>query len=247
MSTGWSSEALTLLDRACRAHGGPECYESLSSLSLVPSRLDGRLLARRGLRRTFPMPSRADVFPHERQVILPDYPEAGYDGIFDKGDVWIQSREDGTVAVESYGHRDVIGAWPRPRRWSALDAIYFLGSLFWFDLVLPFALTETRLVRLRSTRGARPLTLVDVELPGDWPAPCDRCTVYFDWKGRLVRIDYRADVGGWASWSQAFDKYIRVDGLAVATDIRIASRVGFVTITPSLVHLGIGTVEGYRA
>lgn len=226
MHESWTAEARTVLDHVCASHGGVERYARLGSVSLTPRQVTGRLPSRKGLRRSFPLPRRFDVFPHDRCTVFVDYPDPGYDGVFDDGHVWIRHHETGEVAAESPDHRTTLAGVEKYRRWDALDALYFFGETLCRHQTLPFSLADAELLGLRSTGGQRPLTIVDV-LCADAAVPGRRQSFYFDWAGRLQRHDYQTDaVGAWTSVAAFFRDYQRIDGLALPMELRIAPRLG---------------------
>lgn len=227
MHESWTAEARTILDRACASHGGLERYGRLRSVSLTPRHFGGRLPARKGLGRSFPLPPRVDIFPHDRCTVFVDYPDPGYDGVFDDGDVWIRRRASGEVVVDSPDHRKTYAGLGRFRRWDALDALDALGPLLWRHQALPFALAATELLGLRTTGGTRPLTVVDVLWSDELRRPGRRQSCYFDWAGRLQRVDcHGGGAAAWMSLAWFAGTYERVAGLAVAIDQRITPRVG---------------------
>jgi len=227
MHESWTAEARSVLDHACASHGGVERYGRLRSVSLVPRQVTGRLPSRKGLHRSFPLPRRFDVFPHDRCTVFVNYPDPGYDGVFDGGHVWIRHQETGEVAADSPDHRATFAGFEKYRRWDALDALYFFGDALWRHQTLPFSLGDAEFLGLRSTGGQRPQTIIDVLCADDDVFLGRRRSFYLDWTGRLQRHDYQTDaVGAWTSVAAVFRDYQRIDGLALPMEHRIVPRLG---------------------
>lgn len=227
MHESWTEEARSILDHACAWHGGADVYERVESISLTPGRLDGWLPSRKGLHRTFPLPRRMDVFPHDRCVVFVDYPDPGFDGVYDSGRVWIRHHGTHDVAVDSPDHHATFAGLGRYRGWDALDALCTLGGMIWRDHAVPFALADAEFLRLRSTAGARPLTIIEVEWPASDRPGGRRQAFYIDWAGRLQRYDDHVPAfGDWTRVAHVYRDYQRVDGLAVALDRRLVPRLG---------------------
>ena len=65
MANDWTGEARALLDRAIGRHGGWPAWEALDCLTVAPRQLSGMLPSLKGVGRTFPIPPRVDIFPHQ--------------------------------------------------------------------------------------------------------------------------------------------------------------------------------------
>lgn len=96
-------------------------------MSLTLQTLSGPLPRMKGLCRTFPMPGRVEVFPHEQRTVFYDYPDRDHVGVFERGAVRLDAAADRRVVAESTHHRDTFRGLAKMRRWSPLDALYFFG------------------------------------------------------------------------------------------------------------------------
>src|SRR4051812_50189614 len=87
MGDGWTGEAAALLERAVSRHGGWAAWEALRCVTLTPRKLSGMIPTLKGHGRSFPLPPRIDVYPHEYRAVFHDYPSAGEGGTFTAGAV----------------------------------------------------------------------------------------------------------------------------------------------------------------
>jgi hypothetical protein len=222
----WTGAARALLERAIERHGGWAAWVRVAGVALTLSSLSGLVPRWKGLGRTFPAPTRAEVWMHHGVVVLPDYPAPGRRGVFSDGQVQIL---DGATILEARAQpRASFSGWRKHRRWSPLDALYFFGYALCHYHSLPFSLTAARplgLVRARS--AGRWLSGVDVELPASLHTHCRRQTFYFDDEGLLRRHDYVADiVGCWARGAHRWSDFVDVAGLPVARGRHVVARLG---------------------
>jgi hypothetical protein len=156
MTGGWTGDAGALLDRAVGRHGGWAAWNALRSLTLTMRQLSGLLPSLKGLRRTFPQPGRADVFPHQSRAVFHDYPTPGQRGIFDAGAVQIVDG-DGAIVASSPERRRNFGGLGKWRRWSPADALYFFGYAVTHYHSLPCRLDGARrapVARLHDRAGS---------------------------------------------------------------------------------------------
>src|SRR5262245_32022456 len=82
---GWTAEATEVLEQACEYYGGSRVWQGLRCVRLVPERLTGMLPYLKGVGKTFFLPKRIEICPHQRQTTFVDYPRDGHSGIFDNG------------------------------------------------------------------------------------------------------------------------------------------------------------------
>jgi len=85
MTSAWTGEAGALLARAVARHGGEAAWEAVRRVTFAPRTLNGMLPSLKGVGRTFSLPGRIDVFPHESRAVFHDYPEVGQRGVFTAG------------------------------------------------------------------------------------------------------------------------------------------------------------------
>jgi hypothetical protein len=223
----WSGDARALLTTAVDRHGGWEAWRALRTLVVEPRVLSGLLPWLKGHGRTFQLPSRAEVRPHDATATFFDYPTKGAVGTFAAGRVTLTDTS-GADVLSVVDARDQYRGMRKLRRWSAADALYFFGYALTHYHSLPFSLARgepRRLVRLRS--GGRALTGVEVELPADLHTHCRRQTFYFDEQGLLRRHDYVAEIaGGWARGAHFWRDFVTVGGLQTASVRHVVARLG---------------------
>jgi hypothetical protein len=237
MTGAWGGEAGALLERAIARHGGWGAWQALQSVTLELRTLSGLVPALKGAHRTFPRPSRAEIFPHEYRVVFHDYPERGQRGLFTAGAV---QRVDagGTVIESSPEHRRSFRGLRKWRRWSPTDAIYFFGYAITHYQGLPFTLTEARPLGMCQVRCAgETLTGVDVELPATLHTHSRRQSFYFDGEGLLRRHDYVADIVGWmARGAHLWRDFVRVQGVEIPRERHVVMRIGRTTTPIVALH-----------
>ena len=208
------------LDRACERHGGVDAWNAVDKLSVRFEDLRGALPWLKGLGRTFPPPSRVDLWPHEGRAVFHDYPLAGEHGIFDAGRVLISL--DPAAQPEGVSHRRTFTGLARLRSWWPQDAIYFLGYALLHYVALPFSLRGLPIVDARRTRRG-------VELWFRFPDGTDTHSrlegFVFDESGLLLRHDYRTEILGAAfNGAHVGREHRRFDGLLIATDRQVYVR-----------------------
>jgi hypothetical protein len=232
MTGAWTGDAKALLDRAVARHGGWAAWEALRCVTVSFRRLAGLLPAVKGVNRTFPLPPRADVFPHEYRAVFHDYPTAGRRGVFAAGGVELLD-EAGKIVESSPDHRPSVRGLRGWRRWSPADALYFFGYALTHYQGLPFTLAEGRPLRMSRVRcDGRALSGVDVELPAALHTHCRRQAFYFDDEGLLRRHDYVADVVGWfARGAHLWRDFVTAHGIPIPRERHVVLRLGR-TATP---------------
>jgi hypothetical protein len=226
-TSGWTDEAAALLDRAVERHGGRAAWQALRSFTVTMQHLSGLVPFIKGVRRTFPQPGRAEIFPHEQRAVLHDYPTAGGRGVFHAGAVQLLDA-GGAVLASSPDHRRTFHGLRKWRRWSPADALYFFGYAITHYHSLPFSLAEARPLRLcRARCDGRALTGVDVELPAALHTHCRRQCFYFDDEGLLRRHDYVADIVGWmARGAHLWRDFTTVHGIPIPRERHVLARLG---------------------
>lgn len=229
-AAAWTGDAAALLERAVGRHGGWAAWHALRCVSLAPRLLRGLLPSMKGNGRTFGLPARADVFPHDQRAVFHDYPTAGRRGTFAAGAVELVD-ETGAV-VETHANARALfrgaGKW---RRWSPARALYFFGYALSHYHSLPFSLADGRPLALTRVRcEGRELTGVDVELPAALHTHSRRQSFYFDAEGLLRRHDYVADiVGWWARGAHLWRDFVTAQGVEIARERHVVARLGRAT------------------
>ncbi len=224
-AAGWQGPARELLEAAVHRHGGWAAWQSLRAIAVQPRRLTGMLPWLKGSGRTFHLPPRAEVHPHDERAVFFDYPAPGGTGTFERGRLTLADAR-GVVSVEN--GRDAFRGWRKLRRWQPAGALYFFGYALTHYHSLPFTLGRGRPLGLRRVRqDGRILTGVEVELPPELHTHSRRQTFYFDTDGLLRRHDYVADiVGAWARGAHLWRDFVTVAGLQMATTRHVMACLG---------------------
>ena len=152
--------------------------------------------------------------------MLAPYPEPGKRGVFEHGDVRIET-DDGEVLAERKNPRAAFGG-RRNLWWDDLDLLYFAGYALWGYMGAPFIFTRPGL-RGRGdravARGRRGLAGPAGALPRRTCPPThasSRTTSAPD--GLIRRNDYTAEVfGGWAKAAHYCWDYRDFDGFKIPT------------------------------
>lgn len=222
----WTGAARALLEAAVRRHGGWEAWRSVGTLEVRPKVLSGLVPWMKGHGRTFRLPARAEIDPHEARATFFDYPSPGGRGTFLAGRVdLVDERGASNSAAEARLRFRGLG---KLRRWTPADALYFFGYALTHYHSLPFTLGQGKPLALRRARFAgRWLAGVEVELPPALVTHSRRQTFYFEEDGLLRRHDYVADIiGSWARGAHLWRGFATVAGLEVATERHVVVRLG---------------------
>ena len=141
----------------------------------------------------------------------------------------------GTEVVD---HRPSFGLLSKYRLWQPVDALYFFGYAVLHYHSLPFTLTEGEFLGMRRRRtrdGER--TVLKVRFPRERITHCPVQSFHFDESGLLRRHDYTAGViGAWARGAHLWEDYRDVDGLLVAMQRRVLTRLGRATFPVVALH-----------
>jgi hypothetical protein len=244
MPSGWTGEAAALLERAVERHGGWAAWKALGCVTLAPRRLSGLLPSLKGVGRTFPIPPRVDVFPHEYRCVFHDYPAAGRRGIFTAGTVELFD-ESGSVVESNADARASFRGLRRWRRWSPADALYFFGYALSHYHGLPFTLAQGRPLALHRLRcDGRRLTGVEVELPATLHTHSRRQAFFFDDDGLLRRHDYVADIAGWwARGAHLWRDFVTAHGVPIPRERHVVARLGRRTTPFVALHAELDVVD----
>jgi hypothetical protein len=239
----WTGEARALLARAIDRHGGWATWRQLGGLELSITSLTGLVPQVKGVGRSFPLPSRIEVWPRRGHVVMHDYPAPGRRGVFAAGQVQIL---DGATILEARARpRDSFAGLRKHRRWAPLDALYFFGYAIAHYHSLPFSLADARPLRvLRAVSAGRRLQGVEVELPASLDTHCRRQAFFFDDEGLLRRHDYVADIVGWfARGAHRWEDHVDVAGIPVARRRHVVLRLGRLEVPPVVaLHAELGSV-----
>jgi hypothetical protein len=236
-SSPWRGEARGLLERAIRRHGGWGAWQAMAGIALVPTSLGGMVPTVKGLGRTFPLPSRIEVWPRDGVAVFHAYPSEGRRGVFSSGRVELLDAA-GSVTEHLDDPRRSFRGWRKYRRWSPLDALYFFGYALTHYHGLPFTLVDARPLRLQSELGGgRRLRGVEVRLPPELHTHSPTQTFFFDGDGLLRRHDYVAEiVGTWALGAHLWDDFVEVSGVPVARERLVRARLGRIVLPWVALH-----------
>jgi hypothetical protein len=223
----WSGSARSLLEAAIRRHGGWEAWSSLQTLAVRPLLLQGMLPWLKGFGRTFRLPPRAQIHPHQERAVFFDFPAPGATGTFERGRLTLTDAS-GAVTFAADDGRDGFRGWRKLRRWSAAGALYFFGYALTHYHGLPFTLGRGRPGQpFRLRHEGRWLNGIQVELPPELHTHSRRQTFYFDDDGLLRRHDYVADIAGaWARGAHLWRDFVTVAGLQMPSTRHVIARIG---------------------
>ena len=206
-----------LLHRAIAAHGGQERFDATERVT-SDLRLSGLAFPLR-----FKRGALADytgmVSTRDPYAVLWPYPEPGRRGVFDNGDVRIES-DSGEVIAERKNARAAFGG-RRNIWWDDLDLLYFAGYALYGYVGAPFIFTrpgyEVEEIEPWREHGEEWPGL-RVRFPADVPAHSREQSYYFGPDGLLRRNDYTAEVfGGWAKAAHYCWDYREFGGFMVPT------------------------------
>lgn len=243
-STAASRGSEVLVDAMDR-HGA-QAWRTAGSIQ-AELQTGGLLWATRG-RRGF----RGDALVATRTVrtVLNRFPGDGRRGVFEPGRVWIETN-DGRVAAERFGARELFSKPRRRLYWDDLDLLYFVGYALWNYLNAPFLLAEPGFeVRELEPGAGGDSRALAATFPPDVPTHCREQVFHFDANGLLSRLDYTAEVvGGWARAAHTCAEYRDFSGLWVAKRRRVTPRTkrGHALGHPTLVSIDIADARLHGA
>lgn len=209
--------ATELLQRAVEAHGGMQRFEATERLS-TDLRVSGWALPLRFQRGAFASFTNT-VWTREPRAVLAPHPEPGKRGVFENGDVRIET-DDGQVIEERENARAAFGG-RRNIWWDDLDVLYF-GAYAWRGYVTaPFVFTqpEYEVEEVEPWReGGEKWPGLRVRFPEGAAAHSREQTYYFGPDGLIRRNDYTAEVfGGWAKATHYCWDYRDFGGFRIPT------------------------------
>ncbi|MDV6272894.1 hypothetical protein R3Q06_05205 [Rhodococcus erythropolis] len=237
-----------LLDEVLIAHGGVEHWQSVSAITargrlggLLPGRFPGNKLAK----------FTVEVQVAEQRTVLHDFPRVGERAVFDKGVVWIETR-DGEQLESRTDPRSAFFGLSGIRRnlhWDALDTAYFAGHAFWNYLNAPLLLARDDITVTEAEpwqeAGRQWRRLQATFVPGI-DTHCRQQTFYVDTDGLIRRHDFVAEpVGKWAKAALYCDQHRQFDGFTFPTRRRVLPRGpgGRVLPRPTLLALDFDDIE----
>ena len=237
-----------LLDEVLNAHGGLERWRAVTALTvhgsfggLLRSRLPGNRMAHVNVR----------VRLAEQHTVFRGFPQEDQQGVFDRGDVRIETR-DGQPITARHNARAAFagpGALRRNFRWDALDAAYFAGYAWWNYLSTPMLLTREGVTVTEGDiwlEAGEQWRRLEVSFPPDIHTHSRRQSFYVDDAGLIRRHDYVAEpIGRWARAAHYCDDHRHFGGLLFPTcrRVRPIGPRGRSLPNPVLVALDIDQIE----
>ena len=238
-----------LLDEVLEAAGGERRWRAAERIS-ARVRSGGLLLRTRVPGSRF-ADYTVSVETARQRATLDPFPELGLRGVFEPGEVRIETR-DGEVRRRRTDPRPMFfgaSGLRRNLRWDALDSTYFAGYAMWNYLVNPLLLldqgVEVSQGRDFAGEGERWRRL-EVRFPPGFDTHCREQSFLYDERGRLVRHDYTAEViAGAAHAAHQCGAHRSVDGLVFPTRRRVLPRRrdGRSRPFPVLVSLDLDEIE----
>jgi hypothetical protein len=213
-----------ILELAISAHGGLARWNSIASIEAELS-IDGFLFA---AKRRPPL-KRVRVWASldEPRFVFHDYPQPGWRGEFlGNEEVRIVS-PDGTVASRREHPRDAFHGLRREFAWDDLDFLYFGAYATWNYLVTPFVFTRPGFDFKRVPPNEENSIRLRVSFPDDIPTHCREQIFHFAPDGKLLRLDYTAEViGRWAHAAHLCQDYESFSGILAPTRRRVRPLFG---------------------
>jgi hypothetical protein len=216
---------LSLLEEVLDAHGGVERWAVTRRISARVQ--TGGLLPRTRMPGNRFADIHATIDAHRRRTVLDPFPREGQVGVFEGGEVRIETA-DGEVLESRDAPRGSfrgVSGLRRNVRWDALDAAYFGGYALNDYLTTPFLLT---LDGVEVTEGERweeegeVWRRLEVTFPEGFDTHSRRQTFYYDSLRLLRRHDYVAQViGRWARAAHYCSEHSSVHGLVFPTRRRV--------------------------
>jgi hypothetical protein len=225
--SGWPDEAVDLVERSIRLHGGWEEWKRLEVIHVEPAWLRGLLPAIKGLGRTFGLPRRFELRPHRNVAIFERYPGEDTTGIYEGGVVSLVDAKTTETLIGSVNHRKTLEGRARRRRWTPLDALYFFGYALLHDHSIPFTLGEAVFVGMSRVRSrGEDLDALELDFPDERDTHCRRQTVHFGRDGLVRRRDYVAEVAGaWARGCEYWNDFEMIGGFKFPMKRRVVARL----------------------
>ena len=215
----------SLLAEIIEAHGGRERWLSSTELSVQVSA--GGLAIASKLQRTGLRDLEARVSTDRPRLVFTPYPRTGYRGVFDQGEVRIETDQGGVIGERSDPRR-ALHSPRRLLRWDQLDLHYFGGSALWTYMATPFVFTEpgfhVQAGQPWAERGEQWRTL-SVTFPADFHTHSRQQVFYVGDDGLIRRHDYTAEeFGHWAKSAHYWLDHHTFDGLVIPKQRRVFPR-----------------------
>lgn len=219
---------MNLLEEVLEAHGGVERWSTTKRIT-ARERVGGLLPRTRMPGNRF-ADAKVTVDVDERRVSFDPFPGPGRIGVFEPGQVRIETADGEVLESRIDPRRSFSGlaGLRRNLRWDALDAAYFAGYAMWNYLTTPLLLTRQG-VEVREggpwRESGEPWRRLEVSFAPGLDTHSARQTFYVDAGGLIRRHDYTAEVvSGWARAAHYVDGHREFDGLVFPTRRRVVPR-----------------------
>lgn len=210
-----------LLDGVLDAHGGLQRWRAAETVH-GRVRTGGLLLRTRVPGNRF-ADYRITVHVQQARTVLDPFPRDGYRGVFESGQVRIESHDGAVISSRAHPRAAFFGrsGLRRNIRWDPLDSVYFAGYAMWNYLTTPYLLTREGVAVEEGApwqqEGETWRRLI-VSFPPDIDTHSPRQTFYVDASGLLRRHDYVPEVvGHWARAAHYCADTVDVDGFVFPT------------------------------
>jgi hypothetical protein len=240
---------MRLLDEVLEAHGGLERW---STTRLIAAREKvGGLLPRTRMAGNRFADCRVTVDVSERRVSFDPFPRPGQIGVFEAGQVRIETADGEVVESRSDPRAAFTGlsGLRRNLRWDALDSVYFAGYANYNYLTTPFLLTLDGVEVGEGEHWEEEGELwqrLEVTFPEGFDTHSRRQTFYYDALRLLRRHDYVAEpIGRLARAAHYCSEHARAGGLVFPTRRRVfpIGRANKPLRSPTLVSLDLSELE----
>ena len=238
---GWPADAASLVERSIERHGGRAAWHAFRSLRVECRKFSGLALAVTGAGHTYAFPPVFLVDPKAQRTTFPDFPAPGRTTIYERGALTVLDADSGRLDIFEHYRARFTGMFAKLRRWSDLDAAYFLGYSQANYHAYPFALEDLVFIARReyAQTGDRWQELT-LEYPAGLDTHCRRQRFHFDGTALLRRVDYRVDIVGAASTSAHFyENCTVVSGVVFPRRRRIVARLFDVPTPVRLIVLDV--------
>ena len=213
-----------LLDTVITAHGGADFWHGLDAIDAVLS-ADGFLFSakrRPPLRRL-----RVRAATAAARFTFFDYPRPGLRGEWLGDDEVRIVDAAGAVVARRERPRAAFRGLRRQFWWDDLDFLYFAGYATWNYLTAPFLLLRPGFVFELLPALPGEVSRLRATFPPDVPTHSRDQVFHFAPDGRLLRLDYTAEVvGGWARAAHLCECYRNFGGLLAPTRRRVRPLFG---------------------
>ncbi|OSC39865.1 hypothetical protein [Mycobacterium decipiens] len=210
-----------LLDQVLDAHGGLARWRAAAAVHarvrtgglLLRTRVPGNPLA----------DYRITVQVQRARTVLDPFPRDGQRGVFESGQVRIESHEGEVIGSRGNQRAAFFGrsGLRRNIRWDPLDTVYFAGYAMWNYLTTPYLLTREDVEVDEADEwqeDGQTWRRLNVNFPPHIDTHSPRQTFYFDDSGHLRRHDYVPEVvGRWARAAHYCADPVHTDGLVFPT------------------------------